>query len=457
MQGTAIERSQNRQRKLDGIVTWYFDHVMESLPLMLQIALLLLGCALSRYLWEVNITVASVVLGVTSFGIIFYLFIVIAGAASETCPYQTPGSHALRYLGPKVHSAPSSIASAFRIIASAFRNAAKKSRVAKTINRNVGLHRPWWSRSNIIPFLKAMVLEFPRALVIDVYHLGQAIIRPLVIDIYDLGRATIRPLAAFVRQVGGASSAPELGSDHQTTVLDLRCISWMLQISLDKTIHLSALKYLMAMAVLPDFDSTLVAACFSVFVGCVHVRDRKVVIIHELEELATVSAMCFFRTLHHLSAMDPTSSVLVDLRQRYITIFPFVPEFGSLPLYPTMAQIHHLFTFRTIPRNYRPSTRGHITVARGMVEAAWVGYQKTQHRKVPRRILRLASDFLSLNPPPPTPATIDCLSIVAIDLGCDVANVGSMILDERCVRISQGAIILTLNQHTNEEIFETDN
>ena len=50
MRGTAIERSQNRQRKLDGIVTWYFDHVMESLPLMLQIALLLLGCALSRYL-----------------------------------------------------------------------------------------------------------------------------------------------------------------------------------------------------------------------------------------------------------------------------------------------------------------------------------------------------------------------------------------------------------------------
>ena len=54
MRGTAVERSQDRQRKLGGIIAWYFEHVMESLPLMLQFALLLLGCALSRYLWDIN-------------------------------------------------------------------------------------------------------------------------------------------------------------------------------------------------------------------------------------------------------------------------------------------------------------------------------------------------------------------------------------------------------------------
>ena len=47
---SAIDRCQNQQRKLDGIVAWYFDSMMESLPLILQVALLLLGCALSRYL-----------------------------------------------------------------------------------------------------------------------------------------------------------------------------------------------------------------------------------------------------------------------------------------------------------------------------------------------------------------------------------------------------------------------
>jgi len=100
MRGSAIERSQNRQRKLDGIVTWYFDYVVELLPLMLQFALLLLGCALSRYLWEIDTTVASVVLGVTSFGVVSYAFIVVAGTASVSCPYQTPGAHALRRITP---------------------------------------------------------------------------------------------------------------------------------------------------------------------------------------------------------------------------------------------------------------------------------------------------------------------------------------------------------------------
>ena len=64
--------------------------VLESLSLMLQVALLLLGFALSRYLWEIDTTIAFVVVGVTSFGVFFYLFIFVAGATSDGCPYQTP-------------------------------------------------------------------------------------------------------------------------------------------------------------------------------------------------------------------------------------------------------------------------------------------------------------------------------------------------------------------------------
>jgi len=30
VRGSTIERSHNRQRKLDGIVSWYFDRVIES-------------------------------------------------------------------------------------------------------------------------------------------------------------------------------------------------------------------------------------------------------------------------------------------------------------------------------------------------------------------------------------------------------------------------------------------
>ena len=111
MRGLTIERGQNRQRKLGGIVRWYFDFVLELWPLMLQIALLLLGCALTRYLWEISQTIALVVLVVTSFGLLFYICILVAGSVSDSCPYQTPGSRFIRYAGPKVwrtvHSAAS--------------------------------------------------------------------------------------------------------------------------------------------------------------------------------------------------------------------------------------------------------------------------------------------------------------------------------------------------------------
>ena len=98
MQGTIIECSQYWQWKLDSIANWYFDYMMELLPLMLQAALLLLGCALSCYLWEINTTIASVVLGVTLFSLLFYLFIVVVGTFSMNCPYQTPGADFLHHI-----------------------------------------------------------------------------------------------------------------------------------------------------------------------------------------------------------------------------------------------------------------------------------------------------------------------------------------------------------------------
>jgi len=65
---------------------------------MLQIALLLLACGLSRYMWLVNASVACVVVSFTIFGILFYIGIVAAGTSSYECPFQTPGSMILRYL-----------------------------------------------------------------------------------------------------------------------------------------------------------------------------------------------------------------------------------------------------------------------------------------------------------------------------------------------------------------------
>ena len=95
--GSTADRSRMREKKLTGIETWKFHIIMEALPLILQSALVLLGFGLSRYLWEVNRSVSSVVIGFTAFGLLFYALIVTVSIFSFVCPYQTPFSLIIRF------------------------------------------------------------------------------------------------------------------------------------------------------------------------------------------------------------------------------------------------------------------------------------------------------------------------------------------------------------------------
>ena len=88
--GSAADKSRDRQRKLDGLEKWYFHLTIENLPVILQFALLLLGCALARYLWLTNRTVAGVILTFTLFGVASYIFFTLAATFYYNCPYQTP-------------------------------------------------------------------------------------------------------------------------------------------------------------------------------------------------------------------------------------------------------------------------------------------------------------------------------------------------------------------------------
>jgi len=97
--GSIAERCGDRQRKLNGLHRWRFHILMESLPVALQFALLLLGCGLSQYMWVVNQTIAGIIMGGIGFGILFYIAIVIAGTISYECPFQTPLSLVFRAFG----------------------------------------------------------------------------------------------------------------------------------------------------------------------------------------------------------------------------------------------------------------------------------------------------------------------------------------------------------------------
>jgi len=94
--GSMIERCGDRQRKFNGLKKWPLHFFVESLPVMLQVALLLLACGLCRHMWSINAPVACTLISLTGVGVVFYIGIVIAGMSSYACPFQTPASMALR-------------------------------------------------------------------------------------------------------------------------------------------------------------------------------------------------------------------------------------------------------------------------------------------------------------------------------------------------------------------------
>jgi len=106
--GSTIERCGDRQRKCDGLEKWPLRPFVESLPVMLQVALLLLACGLCRHMWSISTPVAYTLVTLTGLGVLFYLAIVIAGTSSYACPFQTPVSIALRSSWKKVRCGISS-------------------------------------------------------------------------------------------------------------------------------------------------------------------------------------------------------------------------------------------------------------------------------------------------------------------------------------------------------------
>jgi len=100
--GSMIERCGDRQRKCDGLKKWPLHFFVESLPMMLQVALFLLTCGLCHHMWSINTSVACTLISLTGVGVVFYLAILIAGTSSYACPFQTPVSIALRSPWKKV-------------------------------------------------------------------------------------------------------------------------------------------------------------------------------------------------------------------------------------------------------------------------------------------------------------------------------------------------------------------
>jgi len=435
MRGTAVERSQDRQRKLGGIIAWYFDHVMESLPLMLQFALLLLGCALSRYLWGISETIAWVVIGVTALGVILYIYFVIAGTASASCPYQTPWARILRHIyhqTPWVHI-PRHIyyhilPAILRLPHSVLHSLIRKSRCLVPFSDNEWCNLKWrdWKQTTFAFSKYIICLPFC-----------------LACDAYQLTRATVRAPIALVRKVNswihGTRSAQARGLNQGMAALDSQCVSWILQTSLERDIRLSTLKFLTTTPELVDFTPALLSDCFDILIDCVKVNKQDLVAVQGMEELGEVSSACLFLAYSHLSIMDPMTSILSGIRQRYKKVFPLDLDFSGLP-FPRTLRITHEVIYSDWEvkapigwKDYKPANLEHVAVAHVLSKLSWSEYRRKGLGHVPPPCLSFALHYISQDPLPPPSVITDCLLIIAIDLGCNVPKI--MVLAERYVRV----------------------
>ena len=238
----------------------------------------------------------------------------------------------------------------------------------------------------------------------------------------------------------------------------------MLRTSLDKTIHLLTLRLLTTITTLANSDPALVSACFDILAGCVSVVGDKAVILQGSEEVAAVSVLCCVRTLAHITATDPASSVLKDVRRRYTKTFPIETNFKGLPSSYCFRMIHNVFhpsykqagyqvlsnQFLHRPKIQWKGCKLPFTEHLALVQLAQFRYQRKQPQKMPRWILRYARHLLSQDPLPPTSVIADCLSIVAMDVGCTVSNATT--LGERYVHIRRTSTFLTKTRARLEEV-----
>jgi len=152
------------------------------------------------------------------------------------------------------------------------------------------------------------------------------------------------------------------------------------------------------------------------------------------EEGARVASLCLLRAL---SGIDPTSATLEDIHKSYVAVIPRAANFDGLRCYHAISAIHAVLVRNRMRRffdwaNYKPRALEHIffanTLARVVRKREWP-------KKVPRWLLRFVIHSISYDPQPPVSIAIDCLTIIAADLGCDVSHPGASGLSGRYARL----------------------
>jgi len=386
--GSIVDRSRHRQRKMNGMVTWHFSPVMECLPLMLQVALLLLGYALSNYLYFVNKTVAAAVIGLTTFGILFYLLIVSAATLSYDCPFQTPLSLVLRAL----------------------------IRFDDEHKKRLKRLRKWF---NIFSWGKKIRVRPKPG---NPHGLGR-------FGTVDGGNHTELPMASPPNQPPPLFNKE---TDWSGCVLDSHCIAWMFSMSMDPDVIMAIMKFIPDIVWHAEIRTTPLERLYDTVLECFDRSTGHRVVIPRLRNKAYLSA----KALLHLAIQrkcighESDEAVFRSISSRQIIMGSEHYE-GDTDLESTLGIIDRVFgDFEpmhwqkfslTVPHH---AWMGHILLYR-----AWDVLRNTY--PLPDDIREFVFYSLRLEPPPPAPIVADCLFIIGLVLGIKLDVDDLSVVDKR--------------------------
>ncbi|KAG8898036.1 hypothetical protein FRC01_011054, partial [Tulasnella sp. 417] len=94
--GPLEEQARFRQRKFNGVLEWHLEAVIKCLPNLLLLSVIFFFIGICLFLFPINTIVASIVIAFSGIGVVFSGIVIVAGAISPTCPYQSAASSALR-------------------------------------------------------------------------------------------------------------------------------------------------------------------------------------------------------------------------------------------------------------------------------------------------------------------------------------------------------------------------
>lgn len=406
--GSIIDRGRRRKRKMDGMVTWKFGPVMECLPLMLQFALLLLGYALSNYLFPINKIVANVPIGFTVSGLLFYLLIISAATFSYNCPFQTPFTLILRSLV----------------------------RFDGEHKKCLEQPRKWFGRIFSRKNHPRQSRNLPR-------RISSQTDRREFSDPSNFGgRGTIDAFGdqTELPMAGPPDQPPRLfneETDWGGYVLDSDCITWMFKMPMDMDVSMVITRFIPDIVWHAGIQAVPLERLYETVLECCDRSSGLPIVKPGIRDKAYLCA----KALLHVSiqrkciGVESENVIFNSISDRYQTVGSEHYE-GDWDLKSTLGMINCVFG-GSGPVYWRNRQNSSFTIP----HHTWMGHILLCHawdvirngKPLPEGIREFVLHSLRLEPPLPAPITADCLFIIGLFLGIRIHISDLFVVDKRCV------------------------